>query len=120
MQIGAPHRRLRDEVDVGVGVVLPALALEDPAGLAAARGIAGARHRVAEFLLGILRVFVHHAGAFQPLLVAQLDAAQVQHRVLHRRQHLLAAAGGVALVERGDDAQSQVQAGAASRRSARR
>ena len=34
-------------------------------------------------------------------------------RVLHRRQHLLAAAGRVALIERGDDAERQVQPGAA-------
>ena len=31
-----PHRRLGDEIDVGVGIGLPALAFEDAAGLAAA------------------------------------------------------------------------------------
>ena len=43
-----PHRRLRDEIDVGVGIGLPALALEDAAGLAAAEVVAGARHGLAE------------------------------------------------------------------------
>ena len=108
-----PHRRLGDEVDVGVGVGLPALALEHRARLAAARGIAGARHRVAELAVGVLRELVQRVRALQPLLVAQLDAAQVEHRVLHRRQHLLAAAAVRALVQRGDDAQGQVQPGAA-------
>ena len=79
-----PDRRLGDEVDVSVGVGLPALALEDSARLTAARGVAGARHRVAErdafaelavFLQGPMR---------EPLLIAQLDAAKVQHAVLHR------------------------------------
>ena len=107
-----PGGRLRDEIDVGVRVRLPALALEDPARLAAARGVAGARHGLAERAVGVLRVLVHHAGAVEALLVAQLHAAQVEHGVLHRRQHLLAAAGRVALVERGDDAQRQVQPGA--------
>jgi hypothetical protein len=46
----------------------------------------------------------------EPLLVAQLDAAEVQHAVLHRRQHALATAGALALVERAHDAQRQVQA----------
>ena len=43
-----PDRRLGDEIDVGVGIGLPALAFQDPAWLAAARIIAGARHRLAE------------------------------------------------------------------------
>ena len=58
--------------------------------------------------------------AVEALLVAQLDAAQVEHAVLHRGQHLLAAAGRLALVERRDDAERQMQPRAASRRSARR
>ena len=41
----APDRRLGDEIDVGVGIGLPALAFEDPARLAAAGIVAGARRR---------------------------------------------------------------------------
>src|SRR5574337_179462 len=44
----APHRRLGDEIDVGVRVGLPAFALENPARLTAARIVAGARRRLAE------------------------------------------------------------------------
>src|SRR5258707_10662603 len=43
-----PDRRLGDEIDVGVRIGLPALALQDAARLTAAGIIAGARHRVAE------------------------------------------------------------------------
>jgi hypothetical protein len=50
--------------------------------------------------------------AIEALLVAQLHAAQVQHAVLHRGEHLLAAAGRLALVERRDDAEREVQPGA--------
>ena len=107
-----PHRRLGDEVDVGVGIGLPALALQDDAGLAAAGIVAGARHGIAERdALAELRVFLQRPVG-EALLVAQLDAAEVQHAVLHRRQHALAAAGALALVERAHDAQRQVQAGA--------
>ena len=48
----------------------------------------------------------------QALLVAQLDAGQVEHAVLHRAEHALAAAGSVALIERRDDAEREMQAGA--------
>src|ERR1700722_7580187 len=108
-----PHRRLGDEVEIRVRVGFPALALDDPAGLATARGVARARYRGAELALGELRVFLHDLGAGQALLVAQLDATQVQYPVLHRRQHALAAAAGLALVQGADDAKRQVQAGAA-------
>ncbi len=108
-----PHRRLRDEVDVRVGIALPSLALEDPARLPAAGRVARARHRVAELAVRVLRIFFHHAGARETLLVAQLDPAQIEDAVLHRRQHLLAASGRVALIERGDDPQRQMQSGAA-------
>src|SRR3954454_8071460 len=43
-----PNRRLSDEIDVGVGIVLPALALQNTARLAAAGIVAGARNRIAE------------------------------------------------------------------------
>src|SRR5205085_3588197 len=43
-----PNGRLGDEVDVRVGILLPTLALQNAAGLAAARVVAGARNRFAE------------------------------------------------------------------------
>ena len=107
-----PHRRLGDEINIGVRVGFPALALQDGAGLTAARCIAGTRDRIAKRRIGVLRVFVHGAGAFQALLVAQLHAAEVEHRVLHGGQHFLPASAAVALKQRGHNAQSQVQAGA--------
>ena len=107
-----PHRRLGDEVDVGVGIGLPALALQDDAGLAAAGIVAGARHGIAERdALAELRVFLQRPVR-EALLVAQFYAAEVQDPVLHRRQHALATAGALALVERAHDAQRQMQAGA--------
>jgi hypothetical protein len=48
----------------------------------------------------------------QALLVAQLDAAQVQHAVLHGDRDLLPDAGRIALEQRADDAKGEVQAGA--------
>ncbi len=104
--------RLRDEIDVCVRVGLPALALEDPAWLTAAGGVAGARYRLEKLAVGVLRILFHHLGAIEALLVAQLDAAQVQHAVLHGREHALAAVRRLALVQRRDDAQREVQAGA--------
>src|SRR3978361_1551602 len=49
----------------------------------------------------------------ETLLVAQLDARKIQDAVLHRGGDLLALAGNGALIERGDDAERQMQAGAA-------
>src|SRR6185437_12417196 len=108
-----PDRRLRDEVDVRVRIVLPALALQDPAWLPAARCIAGARHRFAEVAVRVLRILLEHVRAVEPLLIAQLHATQVQHAVLHRGIDLLPAAGGLALIERADDAERQMKTGAA-------
>ena len=95
------------------GIGLPALALEDPARLPAAGGVACAGHALAELAVRILRIFFHHARAIEALLIAQLHAAQVQHAILHRGEHLLPASGRVALVERRDDAKRQMQPGAA-------
>src|SRR5207249_2320407 len=92
---------------------LPALALEDAAGLAAAGIVAGARYRVAERnALAELAVFLQRAMG-EALLVAQFYAREVEHAVLHRRSDLLATASRRALVKRGDDAQCQMQPGAA-------
>ena len=48
----------------------------------------------------------------EALLVAQLHARQIEHAVLHGAEHLLAAAGADALIERADDAEREMQAGA--------
>ena len=108
-----PHRRLGDEIEIGIGVVLPALALDDPARLTAARIVAGARHRFAERnALAVLAVFGERTF-FDALLVAQFHAREVEHAVLHGAEHLLAAAGAVALIKRRHDAEREMQAGAA-------
>src|SRR6201987_6235650 len=102
-----------DEIDVGVGIVLPALAFEDPAGLAAAGIVASARHRGSERdAFAVLAVFGERAVR-QALLIAQLDAREVEHAVLHGAEHALPAAGADALIERAHDAEGEVQPGAA-------
>src|SRR6478735_1851137 len=73
-----PHGRLRDEVDVRVRIRFPAFALQDPSGLSAAGRVAGARNRIAELAVRVLRILFHDPGAREPLLVAQLDATEVQ------------------------------------------
>src|SRR5262245_32812325 len=108
----APHRRLSDEIDVGVGIGLPALAFEDPAWLAAARIVAGARHRLPERnALAELAVFIERT-MLDTLLIAKLDPAQVEHAVLHGCEHALAAPGAIALIERADDPKREMQPGA--------
>src|ERR1700735_4422915 len=108
-----PDRSLSDEIDVGVGIGLPALALEDAAGLAAAGIVAGARRGVAERnAFAELAVFLERA-VVEALLVAQLDAAEIEHAVLHGGGDPLALAAMGALIERGDDAERQMQSGAA-------
>src|SRR5580692_13177889 len=108
-----PYRRLGDEIDVSVGIGLPALALQDAAGLPAAGIIAGARHRVAERnAFAELAVFLERTLG-EALLIAQFDAREIQDAVLHRRGNLLALAGYRALVKCRDDAERQMQAGAA-------
>ena len=49
----------------------------------------------------------------QTLLIAQLDAREIEHAVLHGAQHALATAGADALIERADDAEREVHPGAA-------
>src|SRR4029077_3250510 len=108
-----PYRRLGDEVQISVGIFLPALALEDPARLPAAGRFAGARYRRAELAVRILGVFLHDAGPGQSLLVAQLDATQVQHAVLHRGEHLLAAPRADPLIKGAHDPKGEIKAGTA-------
>ena len=102
-----PARRLDDHVDIIVGAARRAA--QRRARLAAARGVAGARHEIAEFLVRDIRA----AALSQPLLVAHLDPAEIQHRVGHRDLDALALAGALALIERGEDAGDHVDAGAA-------
>src|SRR3984957_12726141 len=108
-----PDRRLGDEVDVGVRIGLPALALENAARLTAAGIVAGARHRIAKRnAFAELAVFLERAMG-EALLIAQLDAREVQDAVLHGGSDLLSLASDRALIKRGDDAECQMQPGAA-------
>ena len=107
----APDRRLGDEVDVGIRVVLPALALEDAPGLPATGIVARTRDRIAERdALAVLAVF-RERSMLEALLVAHLHAGEVQHAVLHRAGNTLALARHAAMIERRDDAKRQMQAG---------
>src|SRR5690606_20669943 len=108
-----PDGRLSDEVDVGVGVGLPDLPLHNPAGLASARGITGARHGIAERIaFAVLRILGQRTVG-ETLLIAQLHAAEIEHAVLHGACDALASARVRTLIERGYDAQCQMQASAA-------
>src|SRR4051812_45816012 len=49
----------------------------------------------------------------EALLVAQLDPRQIEHAVLHGAEHALPASRADALVERRDDPERKMQAGAA-------
>src|SRR3546814_18933266 len=76
----APHRRLGAEVDVGGGVGLSALALDDPARLDAAGVVTGPQHGLAEGnALAVLPVFLQRTVPPAPL-VARLTAARSQER----------------------------------------
>src|SRR5207248_1906410 len=102
-----PDRRLGDEIDVGVGIVLPAFALQDAARLTAAGIIAGARHRVAERNPFAVLAVLRKRAMSEALLVAQLDARQIKHTVLHGSGDLLSPTRHCALIERGDDTERQ-------------
>src|SRR3546814_8716147 len=104
-----PARRLDDDVDVVVRAV--ALGADAPARLPAARGVAGARRGFAEGAVRVLRIFLERPVG-ETLLVAQLDAAEVEHRVLHGDLDALALAGLLALQQGGQDAGDAVYAGA--------
>src|SRR6266478_5469086 len=98
------------EVIVGVRVGFPALALEDPAGLSAAACVSAARDSIGELPVRILRVFFEVANTVHAFLIPQLDAAQIQHCVLHRHGHFLALAGLRTADQSGQDADRQVHA----------
>src|SRR5262249_51616452 len=76
------------------------------------RVVAGAWRRTAERnTLPVLAVFCK-GSMLEPLLVAQLDAGEIEHTVLHGAEHALAAAGAITLIERAHNAECQVQPGA--------
>ena len=104
---------LDGEVDVGIGVGLPALALQDPAGLATAAGVAATGHNIAELAMGILGILLEVAEVVEPLLVTQLHAAQVEHGILHGAGHLLALARLLAADDGRENANGQVHASVA-------
>src|SRR3954454_22411332 len=100
-----PDLRLDDDVEPRVlAVVRHRLAAHGPAGLAAAGGVAGARDEVEELFVGVLL----ERPVLEALLVAQLDAAEVEDAAAHRDLHALAAARVGPLVERGADRAEQV------------
>src|SRR5215468_9959810 len=79
------------------------------------RGVVGVglRHRLAERdAFAVLAVFGQRSMR-QALLIAQLDAGEIEHAVLHGAEHALPASGADALIERADDAECEVQTGAA-------
>ena len=93
-----PARGLDDHVDI---IVLAAgRAFQGGAGLSPARGVGRAGHEIAELLGGVFG----QGAVGQPLLVAQLDPAQVEHRILHGHLHPLSPAGFFALEQGGQDA----------------
>src|SRR5262249_40947989 len=103
-----PHRRLSDKIAVGVGIHFPALAFEDPTGLAATGVVARARDRLAERnVFGVLAV-LGQRSMFEALLVAQFHAREIEHTILHGAQHLLPAPGARTLVKRGADTERDV------------
>src|SRR5665213_1226727 len=99
-----PHRRLGDEIDVGVRIVFPALALENTARLTATGIVPRTWRRVAERDAFAVLAVLGQRSRLETLLIAQLDAAKVEHAVLHRDADPLALAGVGALIERGDNA----------------
>src|SRR5712672_895273 len=108
-----PDRRLGDEVDVGIGIGLPALALQDAARLTAAGIVAGARYRVAERNPFAVLAVLRKRAMGEALLIAQLDAGEVEHAILHGSGDLLTLAGHRTLIKCGDDAERQIEPGAA-------
>ena len=103
-----PHRLLHDDVQPVVGAVR--LAVDGVAELAAARIVARARH-FAHALVGRHRV-LRQVTALQPLVVAELDAAEVHDAVHHRHFHILALASALGLAQRREQTDREMQAGA--------
>src|SRR6185437_13912710 len=75
--------------------------------------MARARRCIAEGnVLAVLAVFGERPR-FQPLLIAQLHAAEIEHAILHRDGDALALAGGRALEQRCDNTKAKMQTRAA-------
>src|SRR5262249_43380151 len=98
---------LGDDIDVGIRIGLPALASNNPAGMASTRSVAGTRHGRTEFTVGILRIFFQRAMR-ESLLITKFHAAEIQDAVLHRAAYALATAGFFALKQGGEDAGNQM------------
>ena len=111
--LGQPFERSRlgDDIGIRIGVGFPTLALDDPARLPAAGRIAGAGHGIAEVFVRVLGEFLQRPVG-QALLIAQLDPAQVEHRVLHGAFDALAAARMGAVIQRRQNPGDQMDAGA--------
>ena len=104
---------LNGEVNVGVRVGFPTLALQNPAGLTATASVTATRHHVRKRLVRVLWILFQVAEFFQTQLVAHFDAAQVEHGVLHGYSHFLTFAGLLATDVSCQDANRQVHAGVA-------
>src|SRR4029077_15485173 len=78
-----------------------------PSGLAAPGGVARAGDLVAETLVRVLL----QGATCEPLLVAKLDPAQVEDRLLHGDLDTLSTAGVRALVQRGQNPRDEVDSG---------
>lgn len=101
-----PHLLLHHHVDIVVRAA--GLALDCVAHQGAAGVVRGSRHRLASGRgLRILR----KRTVSKPLVVAPLDAAKIHYGVHHRAFDVLAFAGMGALLQRGQDADDEMQAG---------
>ncbi len=103
-----PSGRLNNDVDVIIGSA--ALCPHCPSGLAAARCVPRARHRVAEYPVRILRIF-HQRSRRKPLLITQLDSAKIEHGILHRAGDPLSLAGLFPVKKRGENPGDEMNAG---------
>src|SRR4030095_7747810 len=78
-----PYLGLDDDVDI---IVRPARPTPESAPrLSPSGGIASTRHGVTEDLCGVFR----QRATLEPLLIAHLDATEVQHSILHGHFHPL-------------------------------
>src|SRR5262249_27309545 len=88
----------------------PTLALHNPAGVASSGGVAGAGNGLPERSIGILRILLERPVS-EPLLIAELHATEVQHRVLHCAGDPLTPSCLLTLVECRPNSGHQVNAG---------
>ncbi len=104
-----PNRFLDDHVDVIVRTAR--LALDGITKLSPARIIPGTRH-CTHPLTGRNRVF-RECLSRQALMVTEFHATKVHHAIHHRHLDILALAGPICLIERSEQANGQMQSGAA-------